>query len=41
MDKSKAMDSINSPSHYNQGSIEVIDYIEDRKNRNVEGENKL
>lgn len=25
------MSNIDHPSHYNQGSIEVIDYIEDKK----------
>lgn len=24
-------DRVNSPAHYNEGSIEVIDYIEDQK----------
>lgn len=27
----KANDSVNSPSHYTDGNIEVIDYIEDKK----------
>lgn len=27
----KANDSVNSPSHYTDGKIEVIDYIEDKK----------
>ena len=28
---SQALDSVNHPGHYNTGSVEVIDYIEDQK----------
>ena len=30
-EKSDAADSVNHPSHYTDGKIEVIDYIEDKK----------
>lgn len=31
MDKANKNDSINHPSHYTQGNIEVIDFIEDQR----------
>jgi uncharacterized protein DUF3310 len=30
-EKSKMSESVNHPSHYNQGKIEVIEFIEDKK----------